>query len=74
MHEVMKEEYKKMVIEFPVNSSDFEEGLILLDEAVGRFAQCQDDVRAYLLETLISSVVLQYADEKEEKECECCCK
>jgi hypothetical protein len=73
MYEVMKEEYKKMVIEFPKDSDDFLEGIILLDEAVGRFARCVGDDRAALIESLLVAIVMSHAGEERE-ECECCCK
>lgn len=47
---------QKMTVEFPEGADDFKEGVILLDEAVGRFMQ-SDHHLAKALEIVIGGLV-----------------
>lgn len=55
-----------MKIEFPEDADDFIEGIILLDEAVGRFMQ-SDNEYAYVLERLISNIVMIFDNENDKE-------
>jgi hypothetical protein len=48
-----------LTIEFPKDADDFEEGMILLDEAVGRFMH-SDKPGATCLERVISAIVREF--------------
>ena len=50
---------------FPENADDFKEGIILLDEAVGRFMNSDHEL-AKGLEFVISAIVREIADEEHD--------
>lgn len=51
-----------LTIEFPKDADDFKEGLVLLDEAVGRFMH-SDNPEATCLERVVSALVREFDDE-----------
>lgn len=62
----MKEECKRAVIEFPEGADSFQEGIILIDEAVSRFMDCEGDEVAKLLEIILASIVISFSPESDD--------
>lgn len=63
MYEMIVVQYDAM---FPENATDFQKGMILLDEAVGFFMKDKDNPLSRSFEDIIGLLVRGYEGEKDE--------